>query len=64
MASERPRLNAAWHKANRMPARATLEQRVAWHVEHYRHCACREIPPKLAEQMKQLGVKLPKVDRP
>jgi hypothetical protein len=35
-----------------MPARATIDQRVAWHREHARHCACRPIPPKLLELMR------------
>ena len=34
------RINAAWHKANRMPAGATLDQRVAWHLAHRKACAC------------------------
>jgi hypothetical protein len=36
--------NAAWHQKHRMPPRATMEQRVAWHREHAKHCACRPIP--------------------
>ena len=43
-------LNASWHKQNRMPPRATLRQRVKWHLEHAREwvpldstaCACRD----------------------
>jgi HEAT repeat protein len=31
-----------------MPRTATLEQRLAWHMDHQRHCACRPIPPRLA----------------
>ncbi len=38
---------SAWHRRHRMPARATIEQRVAWHLEHQRHCACRPIPKGL-----------------
>jgi hypothetical protein len=44
-------MNAEWHRQHRMPARATIDQRMAWHREHARHCACRPIPPKLLEQM-------------
>ena len=32
------KLNRRWHAAHRMPARATLEQRIAWHTAHARHC--------------------------
>ncbi|ACB76881.1 hypothetical protein Oter_3604 [Opitutus terrae PB90-1] len=51
----RPRLNRAWHLAHRMPPRATLEQRLAWHAAHLRHCACREPSPSLLELMREHG---------
>ena len=38
------RLNAAWHRRNRMPRNATLYQRVVWHLAHARACGCRPIP--------------------
>jgi hypothetical protein len=34
-------INATWHKANRMPKNATLDQRIAWHEGHLKHCTCR-----------------------
>jgi hypothetical protein len=37
-------MNPAWHAENPMPPRATLDQRVAWHVEHAKWCACRPVP--------------------
>jgi len=37
-------LNALWHKANRMPARATLAERIAWHRRHAKACGCRPMP--------------------
>ena len=40
-------LNKIWHRNNRMPAKATLEQRITWHSEHQKHCACREVPQSL-----------------
>ena len=45
-------INAAWHKAHRMPKNATLEQRIAWHREHAKRCACQPIPEKLRAAMK------------
>jgi hypothetical protein len=51
MAMKPPKLNKAWHAKHRMPARATLEQRIRWHLQHRRHCSCRPIPPKLATAM-------------
>jgi hypothetical protein len=47
-----PRLNADWHRQNRMPKNATTEQHIAWHLQHQRNCACRPIPPKLLAVMK------------
>ena len=47
------KLNADWHAHNRMPARATLEQRIAWHVEHAKHCACRPTPEKLRDEIRR-----------
>jgi uncharacterized protein YdhG (YjbR/CyaY superfamily) len=38
------KLNAAWHKRNRMPPNPTLNQRVSWHLAHARACGCRPIP--------------------
>jgi hypothetical protein len=31
-----------------MPPNANPKQRVAWHIAHAKHCACRPIPPRLA----------------
>jgi hypothetical protein len=40
--------NAKWHAQHRIPPNANLKQRVAWHLAHAKHCACRPIPPRLA----------------
>jgi len=37
-------MNAEWHNQNVMPKHATAAQRVAWHTEHAKYCACRPIP--------------------
>ncbi|MBI4618672.1 MAG: hypothetical protein HY739_00670 [Desulfobacterales bacterium] len=50
------KLNADWHHKHRMPANATMEQRIEWHSEHVKHCACRPIPEKVAEEMKKRGI--------
>ena len=49
-------VNAAWHKANPMPPKATLEQRIAWHLEHKKACACRKMPPKLQAEITKRGL--------
>jgi hypothetical protein len=43
-----------------MPKNATFEQRVAWHLEHLKHCSCRrELPKKLVEEIKKKGIPIP-----
>jgi hypothetical protein len=42
-----------------MPAKATLEQRLQWHLEHSKNCACRPIPAKIAEELKKKNMTLP-----
>lgn len=49
-------INEAWHRAHRMPEKPTLEQRIEWHLERSRECACREIPPKIQEEIKKRGL--------
>jgi hypothetical protein len=46
-------INKAWHEAHRMPKNPSLEERIAWHREHVKHCTCRPIPEKLAAEMKR-----------
>jgi len=44
-------MNRAWHEAHPMPKHATLDERVAWHVEHARECACREMPASIQAEL-------------
>jgi len=52
------KLNKEWHLAHPMPKNPTIEQRLEWHVQHARHCQCREIPPKLKAEMKKRNIKI------
>lgn len=45
--------NAVWHRAHRMPARATPAQRLKWHVAHATHCACRPFTPAMRAKLKR-----------
>lgn len=60
-----PRLNAEWHQNHRMPKRATLDERLAWHLEHEAHCACRPMPDNLRDLVRArhtpTSAKTPKV---
>jgi uncharacterized protein YdhG (YjbR/CyaY superfamily) len=46
-------MNAEWHKRHLLEKGASLEQRIAWHREHRKRCACRPIPPKLLDTMRR-----------
>ncbi|HEY4655914.1 MAG TPA: hypothetical protein VIH22_15435 [Cyclobacteriaceae bacterium] len=50
------KINEAWHRKNRMPPNATLDDRINWHIEHQKHCKCRGIPEKLKEEMSKRGI--------
>jgi hypothetical protein len=46
-------INAEWHKKHKMPKNPTVEQRIAWHIEHQKHCKCRPIPEKLRKEIEK-----------
>ena len=46
-------MNAEWHKNHALPKSASLQERISWHREHQKRCACRPIPPKLLDQMRR-----------
>ena len=47
------KINADWHKNNKMPKNPTLEQRMYWHLEHAKHCHCRPLGGKILEEIKK-----------
>jgi hypothetical protein len=47
-------LNREWHRLNRMPPKATREQRIKWHVAHAHVCGCREIPGSIKADVEKL----------
>jgi hypothetical protein len=53
------KLNATWHKANRMPAKASLDQRIAWHLAHAKACSCRSLPAGILAELKRRGIRVP-----
>ena len=43
-------MNTDWHRHHKLPASASLDERVRWHIIHAAACGCRPIPkPVLAE---------------
>lgn len=51
-------MNTLWHEQHKMPTRATVEQRVRWHLEHAKHCGCRPVPRSVLEEMKKRGISI------
>lgn len=47
------KINAVWHKANRMPKNPDLGQRLKWHKQHSENCQCRPLTPKVIEEIKK-----------
>ena len=45
------KINGEWHRANKLARNATLEQRIAWHLEHEANCACRPMPKSIADEL-------------
>ncbi|GAB4304000.1 MAG: hypothetical protein Kow0090_19580 [Myxococcota bacterium] len=41
------KINKDWHEKHRMSKNPSLEERIDWHIEHAKHCACRPIPKSL-----------------
>jgi hypothetical protein len=46
-------MNAQWHATHRMPRNATLDQRIEWHLDHAKQCACRPIPLRLLQEIRR-----------
>ena len=54
------KMNKEWHLQHRIPEKATIDQRIEWHLEHLKHCHCRDdIPAKLREEMEKRHIKIP-----
>jgi hypothetical protein len=53
MKNNTAKINKEWHEQHRMPKNATIDQRIAWHIEHVKHCSCRPMPEKLKAEMKK-----------
>ena len=46
------KLRIEWYSVHWMPVNATLQQRIAWHIEHQKNCNCRPIPKKILLEIK------------
>jgi hypothetical protein len=50
------KINKERHLANKMPVKATLDQKIKRHIEHVSHCKCRPMPDKIKKEIeKRIG---------
>jgi len=47
------KINKEWHEKNKMPKNPTAEQRLKWHLEHQKHCKCRELTKEFLDKLKE-----------
>lgn len=47
------KLNREWHSQHPMPRNPTMDERIAWHIEHAKHCMCRKMPDTIEEEIKK-----------
>jgi len=53
-------MNVTWHAKHPMPKRASLDQRIRWHLAHARACGCRPIPRSIAQALRARGQAVPR----
>ncbi len=52
------KINADWHRTNKMPRCPTMDQRVVWHVAHAKNCSCRPLDGKMLGEIKKRKIKV------
>jgi hypothetical protein len=51
-------INREWHLNHKMPRNPTLDQKIAWHVDHTRNCDCRPLHGKILEEITKRGISI------
>jgi hypothetical protein len=49
-------ISREWHAIHKLGRKATLEERLSWHVKHAANCDCREMPPTIKRELKARGL--------
>jgi len=57
------KINGDWHMAHPMPKNPSMDERIAWHIEHLKNCACRELTPLLKAEFKKRRISVPEKKR-
>ncbi len=45
------KINKDWHQKNKMPTNPTKKQRLKWHQQHLKNCACRKPTPLIQKML-------------
>lgn len=49
-------LNAEWHREHVLGSKASMDDRIVWHLEHAQVCACRPIPESVVRAIRARGL--------
>ena len=52
-------LNREWHLMHKLDRKASLEERLTWHLKHAANCGCREMPPSIRRDLEARGLSVP-----
>ena len=47
------KINAEWHRKNKMSKNPTLDERIKWHLDHSKNCSCRPLTGKILKEIKK-----------
>lgn len=52
-------LNREWHLMHKLDRKASLEERLTWHLKHAANCDCREMPLSIRRELEARGLTVP-----
>ena len=52
-------INREWHAMHKLGRKATLEERLHWHIKHAANCDCRDMPPTIRRELEARDVLVP-----
>jgi hypothetical protein len=56
------KINREWHAKHKMPENPSVDQRIAWHLDHARNCGCRKIDGGVAALLRERGMPIPELN--
>jgi len=56
-------INREWHAAHKLGRNASLDDRLAWHLDHAANCDCREMPLAIRREAEARGLPVPRLRR-